>query len=91
MSSPITAFPCSPASPFWHRFVREDGQISIARAFIRAEWEALLREAGITDQQASVAWHIPFRLCVGDPLIIGAGPAGTAAAITLARAGHRPV
>ena len=26
-----------------------------------------------------------------DPLILGAGPAGTAAAITLARAGHRPV
>jgi flavin-dependent dehydrogenase len=26
-----------------------------------------------------------------DPLIIGAGPAGTAAAITLARAGHRPI
>jgi menaquinone-9 beta-reductase len=26
-----------------------------------------------------------------DPLIIGAGPAGSAAAITLARAGHRPI
>ncbi|MDR3530827.1 MAG: FAD-dependent monooxygenase [Rhodopila sp.] len=26
-----------------------------------------------------------------EPLIIGAGPAGTAAAITLARAGHRPI
>lgn len=26
-----------------------------------------------------------------DPLIIGAGPAGTAAAITLGRAGHRPI
>jgi hypothetical protein len=45
--------------------VREDGQISIARAFRRAEWDALLRQAGITDQQAFVAWHIPFRLCVG--------------------------
>lgn len=27
----------------------------------------------------------------GEPLIIGGGPAGTAAAITLARAGHRPI
>ena len=26
-----------------------------------------------------------------DPVIIGAGPAGTAAAIVLARAGHQPI
>jgi 2-polyprenyl-3-methyl-5-hydroxy-6-metoxy-1,4-benzoquinol methylase len=49
---------------FWHRFVREDGQISVARAFVRAEWEALLRRAGLSEQQAAVAWYIPFRLCV---------------------------
>jgi hypothetical protein len=25
---------------------------------------ALLREAGITDQEAAITWHLPFRLCV---------------------------
>jgi SAM-dependent methyltransferase len=58
-------FPVLARLALWHRFVREDGQISIARAFRNAEWVALLREAGLTDQQAFVAWHIPFRLCVG--------------------------
>ncbi|HEY4044446.1 MAG TPA: methyltransferase domain-containing protein [Rhodopila sp.] len=57
-------FPILARLALWHRFVREDGQISIARAFTPNEWHALLREAGITEQQAVVAWHIPFRLCV---------------------------
>lgn len=58
-------FPLLARILFWHRFVREDGQISIARSFHRDEWHTLLRQAGITDQQAFVAWYIPFRLCVG--------------------------
>ena len=58
-------FPILARLAFWHRFVREDGQISIARAFRRAEWDTLLRQAGISEQQAFVAWYIPFRLCVG--------------------------
>ncbi len=58
-------FPLLARLAFWHHFVREDGQISIARAFIRAEWEALLGQAGITAQQAAITWSIPFRLCVG--------------------------
>jgi SAM-dependent methyltransferase len=61
---PYYGFPILARAALWHRFVREDGQISIARAFVRAEWEALLRQAGITGQQASIAWYIPFRLCV---------------------------
>ncbi|HEY0183482.1 MAG TPA: methyltransferase domain-containing protein [Rhodopila sp.] len=61
---PYYGFPLLARLLLWHRFVREDGQISIARGFIRAEWEALLGRAGITDQQAAIAWHIPFRLCV---------------------------
>ena len=61
---PYYGFPVLARLAFWHRFVREDGRISIARAFIRAEWEALLRQAGISQQQANIAWHMPFRLCV---------------------------
>ena len=61
---PYYGFPLLARLLFWHRFVRDDGQISIARSFIRAEWEALLRQAGITEQQATIAWYIPFRLCV---------------------------
>jgi SAM-dependent methyltransferase len=44
----------------WHRVVRLDGTISIARAFSRAEWAALLRRAGIV--AAHTRWHLPFRL-----------------------------
>jgi SAM-dependent methyltransferase len=61
---PYYGFPVLARLALWHRFVREDGQISIARSFIRAEWEALLRRAGITEQQATISWYIPFRLCV---------------------------
>jgi len=45
----------------WHRVVRTDGTISIARSFRRPEWERLLAEAGI---RAGVRARIPFRLCV---------------------------
>ncbi len=61
---PYYGFPLLARLLFWHHFVRSDGQISIARAFARAEWQALLRQAGITAQQATITWHIPFRLCV---------------------------
>jgi len=45
-----------------HRIVREDGALSIARAFTAADWRDLLAEAGIT--QARVFRAFPFRLCV---------------------------
>lgn len=46
----------------WHRIVRIDGTISIASSFRRAEWQALLDQAGIV---AEIRWHLMFRLCVG--------------------------
>jgi SAM-dependent methyltransferase len=58
---PYYGFPILCRMAGWHRFVREDGQISVARAFIRAEWEALLQRAGV---DAVITWYFAFRLCV---------------------------
>jgi hypothetical protein len=47
----------------WHRFVRHDGPVSVARAFRRADWEKLLKAAGI--EGATIQWKLMFRYCVG--------------------------
>ena len=47
----------------WHRFVRHDGPISVARSFRRADWRRLLNEAGLGGV-AEIRWHMPFRYCV---------------------------
>ncbi|HET6308522.1 MAG TPA: methyltransferase domain-containing protein [Rhodopila sp.] len=61
---PYYGFPLLARAMLWHRFVRIDGRISITRAFVRAEWRALLHQAGLSETQASITWHMPFRLCV---------------------------
>jgi len=48
----------------WHHFVRSDGRISIARAFIPDDWRRLVRSAGLRANDVSIGWHFPFRLCV---------------------------
>jgi 2-polyprenyl-3-methyl-5-hydroxy-6-metoxy-1,4-benzoquinol methylase len=48
----------------WHHFVLSDGRISIARAFVVADWQRLVRMAGLADRDVAITWHIPFRLCV---------------------------
>jgi 2-polyprenyl-3-methyl-5-hydroxy-6-metoxy-1,4-benzoquinol methylase len=45
----------------WHRIVRLDGTLSIARSYRPAEWPPILAEAGVT---AQVYRAFPFRLCV---------------------------
>jgi SAM-dependent methyltransferase len=45
----------------WHRIVREDGTLSIARSYRPDEWPPILSEAGV-DGRAYRAF--PFRLCV---------------------------
>ena len=46
----------------WHRIVRLDGTLSIARSYRPEEWPPLLAEAGISDAQ--ILRRFPFRLCV---------------------------
>ena len=48
----------------WHRFVRHDGPVSIARAFRRHEWRSLLIRAGIPRGATQLSWFFPYRLCV---------------------------
>jgi SAM-dependent methyltransferase len=48
----------------WHRFVQNDGPISISRAFVAADWRRLIARAGISADAAEIEWWIPFRLCV---------------------------
>jgi SAM-dependent methyltransferase len=48
----------------WHRFVRHDGPVSIARSFRREDWQRLLAAAGQAPATAEIRWHAPFRLCV---------------------------
>ena len=42
----------------WHKIVRHDGQVSIARGFTGRDWEMLLAQAGVA---AEVRWQVPFR------------------------------
>ncbi len=46
----------------WHRIVREDGTLSIARSYRPKEWGPILTQAGVAD--ARVFRAFPFRLCV---------------------------
>ena len=48
----------------WHPFVRHDGPISIARAFVPADWRRLCAEAGLQPGTFRIRWHVPFRLTV---------------------------
>jgi 2-polyprenyl-3-methyl-5-hydroxy-6-metoxy-1,4-benzoquinol methylase len=46
-----------------HRIVRQDGQLSIARAFRPSDWRSILAEAGLADG-VRIRRYFPFRLCV---------------------------
>jgi trans-aconitate methyltransferase len=54
-------FPLLCAVAGWHHLVQRDGQVSIARAFRREEWRALVADAGVN---ATVTPNFPFRLAI---------------------------
>jgi SAM-dependent methyltransferase len=58
---PYYSFPALARLMGWHRILREDGVISIARSFRRSDWRRYLAQAGV---QADISWNL-FRLCVG--------------------------
>ena len=54
-------FPLLATLAGWHKIVRHDGTLSIARSYRPAEWPPILTEAGVS---ARVYRAFPFRLCV---------------------------
>ena len=60
-------FPLLARLMFWHRMVRQDGQLSIARSFREDEWWRLVLDSGIDPLNVSVVRRFPFRLCVERP------------------------
>ena len=58
------AFPLLASLLGVHRIVRDDGRLSIARAFRPAEWREILAAAGIPKDAARVVRRFPFRLCI---------------------------
>ncbi|MEO8874471.1 MAG: methyltransferase domain-containing protein [Polyangiaceae bacterium] len=48
----------------FHRFVQNDGPVSIARAFSPADWLRLLAEAEVDLAEVDIRWRVPFRLTV---------------------------
>ena len=48
----------------WHRMVREDGRLSIARSFRAEDWRRLIAGSGIDPAAPRIVRRLPFRLCV---------------------------
>ncbi|MGE0745351.1 MAG: methyltransferase domain-containing protein [Rhodospirillales bacterium] len=61
---PLHAFGLLSRLAGWHRFVRHDGPVSIARSFRRQDWQRSLAAAGQDPAAVEIRWHVPFRLSV---------------------------
>ena len=49
--------------------VRNDGPISVTRAFTAKDWRRLIAEAGIPADRVSIDWYFPFRYCVAGHIV----------------------
>jgi SAM-dependent methyltransferase len=47
-----------------HHFVRNDGPVSIARAFVAADWERMCTSVGLAPPEIEIRAFKPARLCV---------------------------
>lgn len=62
---PFAGYPLLAALAFVDPIVRRDGQLSVGRAFRRAEWAAMLGEAlRDTAEDCRIFRSFPYRLCV---------------------------
>lgn len=64
--SPIATFGYGLIAPvlFRNRLITHDGLLSIKRGFIRRDWDAYLKAAGIPLDRCKISWHWAFRWIV---------------------------
>jgi SAM-dependent methyltransferase len=62
--TPYLGFKALAAAMRWHRFVRNDGPVSIRRAFVPGDWRAYVDDAGLLASDVRIFTHWPARLCV---------------------------
>ena len=60
---PYYFFRVMAAGAGWHRFVRNDGPVSIRRSFVPGDWRRMLGAAEVS--KAEIVEFRPARLCVG--------------------------
>jgi Methyltransferase domain len=64
------------AVPYWiarwmpvlrrmNRLVRADASVSVARSFVRRDWQRLLEAADMGGPPTTIAWRFPFRDAIG--------------------------
>lgn len=47
-----------------NRLVKHDAAVSVARAFTKADWQRLLKQAEISQERITISWFFPFRYSV---------------------------
>jgi len=62
--TPYLGFKALAAAMRWHRFVRNDGPVSIRRAFLPEDWRKYADDAGLSASDVRIFAHWPARLCV---------------------------
>ena len=62
------------ALPF-NRLTVHDGPVSVSRAFVRRDWERLIRDAGLERARIEIRWYASFRWGVGTQPDAGSQPA----------------
>ena len=48
----------------FNRCIINDAPLSVARSFVRSDWESIIKNANIDFSNVSISWHWPFRYCV---------------------------
>jgi len=64
MPAPYRIFSVAARGPWWHRFIRPDGLVSIRRSFVEEDWLRMCAAAGLGFSEVEIRAHRPARLVV---------------------------